>query len=98
MLVVAGFLIILSGSLLPGVIAILAPALLNIPLEGDYKNSQILVSEVQRALKAKENPPAYAVKKSDEARRTTTVARKPAVTHNATSAKKTSSQQAKAHR
>lgn len=84
MLVLVGVLIILRGGLFPGLIAFLAPLALNIPLEGDYNNSQVLIAEVQRTLKARETPPP-AVKKSAETRKPSvmkkpTVARKPAST------------------
>ncbi len=79
MMVLAGVFIILQGSMLPGLIAVLAPLALNIPLEGDYNNSQILISEVQKTLRAKDTPPAATTRKTTETRRATPVARKPAV-------------------
>lgn len=54
-----GGLLAVAGFLLPGLVAIAAILPLNIPLEGDYLNSQTLTSEVQRTLKAKATlPPA----------------------------------------
>lgn len=87
-LVLAGVLSIMHGAVLPGAIALFAPLALNIPLEGDYNNSQILVAEVQRSLKAKGTPPLAAVKKAVVSPKPTTIARKPAVTRKAPSAKK----------
>lgn len=67
-LALVGLFIISTGNLLPGLIAIAAGVALNIPLMGDYQNSQILTNEVQRTLKARTTPPA-AVKKTAETRR-----------------------------
>jgi hypothetical protein len=97
LLVLAGVFIILQGSVLPGLIAVLAPILLNIPLEGDHNNSQVLLSEIQRTLKARGTPPTAPTRKTSEPRKTT-VARKSAVTRKATTARKTASQHVKAHR
>jgi len=103
MLVLAGVFIILQGSLLPGLVAILAPLVLNIPLEGDYNNSQALLSEIQKTLKAKDIPPAAPGRKPTETRRTApvrkaTVARKPAVTRKPTPTRKPAGTQVKAQR
>jgi hypothetical protein len=68
-LVLVGVLLILQASLLPGLLALLAPLVLNIPLEGDYNNSQVLLAEVQRTLKARETPPATATKKAASTRK-----------------------------
>lgn len=57
-LVVVGVLLALAGYLLFGLLAIAAIVPLNIPLEGDYLNSQTLSSEVQRTLKAKATLPS----------------------------------------
>lgn len=57
-LVLLGVFIILRGNLLPGLIVIIAGAALTIPLTGDHHNSQLLIGEVQRTLKARETPPA----------------------------------------
>lgn len=46
-----------SGSMLLGLIVIPFAAVLYIPMKGDYYNSEILLSEVQKALKAKPTPP-----------------------------------------
>lgn len=91
-LVLAGVLIILSGSLLPGLLALVAPLPLNIPLEGDCNNSQILLGELQRTLRAKSTPPAP-TKKAPTVRKPPT-AMKPATpkkptTSRTTTAKKT---------
>lgn len=57
-LVLVGLLLIVAAkSLLPGVIALAVGPILYIPLAGDYTNSKLLVSEVQRTLKAKDSPP-----------------------------------------
>ncbi|MBL8153142.1 MAG: hypothetical protein JNM70_03075 [Anaerolineae bacterium] len=64
-LVVIGLALIVSGNLLPGLIVALVPLPLNIPLEGDYINSQKLSDEVQRTLKAKATLPAALRKERD---------------------------------
>jgi hypothetical protein len=46
-----------SGRMLLGLIVIPFAAVLYIPMKGDYYNSEILLSEVQKALKAKPTPP-----------------------------------------
>jgi hypothetical protein len=84
MLVLAGVFFILQGGVLPGLIAVLAPLILNIPLEGDYNNSRLLITEVQRTLRAKESPPSNPTRKSSEARKV----QKPAVTRKASVTKK----------
>ncbi len=53
-----GAVLAVAGFLLPGLLAIAAILPLNIPLEGDYINSQTLTGEVQRTLKAKATLPA----------------------------------------
>jgi hypothetical protein len=69
-LLVLGGLLALAGYFLIGlaIIALILP--LNIPLEGDYINSDTLTSEVQRTLKAKASLPAAlrkaTAKKSDK--------------------------------
>lgn len=68
-LVLVGVLLILGGSTLPGLLALLAPLPLNIPLEGDFNNYQILIAELQRTLKAKATPPTPARKSSGDARK-----------------------------
>lgn len=75
-LALVGLFIISTGNLLPGLIAIAAGVVLNIPLMGDYQNSQTLTSEVQKTLKAKTTPPAV-VKKTADLRRAVDV-KKPA--------------------
>lgn len=69
LLVLAGAFFFLRASVLPGVIALLAPLALNIPLEGDNINSQFLMAEVQRTLKAKETPPKTEGKKASGSRK-----------------------------
>ncbi|MBZ0282205.1 MAG: hypothetical protein K8L97_15800 [Anaerolineae bacterium] len=85
-LVLAGVFIIISGSLLPGLLALIAPLPLNIPLEGDCNNSQILLSELQRTLKAKSTPPSPA-KKAPTVRKPTTASIKPATPKKPTTSK-----------
>jgi hypothetical protein len=46
-----------SGSALLGLVVVPFAALLYIPMKGDYVNSETLVSEVQKVLKAKTTPP-----------------------------------------
>ena len=53
---VAGVLIA-TGSMLLGIIILPFAAVLYIPMKGDYENSDILLHEVQRLLKAKSTPP-----------------------------------------
>ncbi len=62
-LVLLGVLLALAGFLLIGLIVIAVILPLNIPLEGDYINSDTLTGEVQRTLKAKASLPA-ALKKT----------------------------------
>ena len=62
-LLVLGIFQALAGYLLIGLIVIAVILPLNIPLEGDYINSDTLTGEVQRTLKAKASLPA-ALKKS----------------------------------
>ncbi len=65
-----GVLLALAGYLLVGLIVIAIILPLNIPLEGDYINSETLTGEVQRTLKAKASLPAAlrktATKKADK--------------------------------
>lgn len=56
-LVLVGVLLIVAGYFLPGLIAMAAILPLNIPLEGNYNNSQALIAEVQRTLKARPTLP-----------------------------------------
>ena len=78
-LILVGLLLILAArSLFPGVIALVVAPVLYIPLSGDYTNSKLLLTEVQRALKAKTSPPVV-VK---------TVTRRPPPTKKPASAKK----------
>jgi hypothetical protein len=80
-LVLVGVLLILAAkSLLPGVIALGIAPVLYIPLAGDYTNSHVLISEVQRTLKAKDSPPIV-VKK-------VTVTKRPTPTKKPATAKK----------
>lgn len=58
-LVLVGVLLIVAGYFLPGLIAMASILPLNIPLEGNFNNSQALLAEVQRTLKARPTlPPA----------------------------------------
>ncbi len=75
-LILAGVVIALSsGNILIGSLAILAPIFLNIPLEGDNTNSQTLIHELQRVLKAKSTPPAATKKPTATKPLTTSSAR-----------------------
>lgn len=49
--------IIAGGNLLFGLLLIPAAAFLYVPLHGDYLNSEVLLDEVQKTLKAKPTPP-----------------------------------------
>lgn len=62
-LVAAG--LILSGNVLMGLIVVPFALALYIPLTGDHTNSEILMNELQRALKAKVTPPKPAKKHSE---------------------------------
>lgn len=83
--VLVGVFVAFSGNFLPGLMAILAPLPLNIPLEGDCTNSQTLIAELQRTLKAKTTPPSPAKKVTTSTtprvatpkKATTTTAKKP---------------------
>lgn len=55
--IIMGFLIALSGNALLGLVAAVLGMALYIPLTGDYDNSEILMKEIRRALKAKDKPP-----------------------------------------
>ena len=46
-----------QGSAILTIVAVLAGAAFSIPLQGDFDNSEILLSELQKALKAKFTPP-----------------------------------------
>lgn len=70
-LVVLGVLLAIAGYLLPGLLAIAVILPLNIPLEGDYVNSQTLVGEVQRTLKARATLPPALRKTSKTDKKTT---------------------------
>jgi hypothetical protein len=76
-LILVGVLLILAAkTLLPGVIALGVAPMLYIPLTGDYANSRVLLSEIQRTLKAKDSPPVV-VKKVTVTKRPTTPAKRP---------------------
>jgi hypothetical protein len=49
--------LIFTGNLLAGIVALAVALVINVPLMGDYKNSQILMGEVRRSLGAKDTPP-----------------------------------------
>ena len=46
-----------QGSAILVIVAVLAGAAFSIPLQGDFDNSEVLLSELQKALKAKFAPP-----------------------------------------
>lgn len=77
-LALVGVFLAITGNLLPGLVAVVVGVALNIPLAGDHQNSQILIADVQRTLKAKETPPVV-VKKATEAKKVAP-AKKPAAT------------------
>lgn len=56
-LLIVGLLILVQGNAMLAIIAVLAGAALYIPLRGDYDNSEILLSELQKTLNAKLTPP-----------------------------------------
>lgn len=63
-MVLAGFFLIISGNGLPGIITIVVAPVFLIPLAGDYTNSDVLLKEVRRTLRAREGtPPKPAAKK-----------------------------------
>ena len=62
LILVGGVLIVAARTLIPGVIALGIAPVLYIPLTGDYTNSRVLLSEIQRTLKAKDSPPVVAKK------------------------------------
>jgi hypothetical protein len=84
-------LLVAAGALLPALIVVAAAAFLNIPLTGDYNNSDVLLSEVQRTLKAKHTPPVVVkkvmvTKKPTPAKKTST-AKKPTAAKSSAKAK-----------
>jgi hypothetical protein len=56
-LLVVALLMLSQGNAILAIIAILAGLTLFIPLRGDYNNSEILLSELQKTLNAKFTPP-----------------------------------------
>lgn len=62
-LVIIGIVLLLTRTILPGVLLLVVPFVLNIPLQGDYENSKVLTAEIQRTLKARPSLPA-ALKKT----------------------------------
>ncbi len=50
-------LVFLQGSAIMALVFILVGAAITIPLQGDFNNSEILLTELQRALKARLTPP-----------------------------------------
>lgn len=52
-----GILAFIQGNGVMAVVSILVGAALSIPLQGDFNNSEILLTELQRALKARLTPP-----------------------------------------
>jgi hypothetical protein len=57
MMLVLGLVLLSQGSAILCIIVIAAGAALAIPLQGDYDNSEILLTELQKALKARFAPP-----------------------------------------
>ncbi len=87
-LVLAGLLLTFAGGmLLPGAVAIAAAFILYIPLAGDYQNSETLMHEVQRTLKAKNTPPVV-VKKVLVSKKSASPQKPATAKKSATSAKK----------
>lgn len=72
-LALVGIALFFSGNAILAIVTALAAAALYIPLTGDHYNSAVLVSEVQRTLKAKETPPKKTDTKSAAARPKTAV-------------------------
>ena len=56
-LVIVAVLLFASGNQMIGLLAIIVGAFAYMPLRGDYLNSEILLIEVERTLKASPNPP-----------------------------------------
>jgi hypothetical protein len=56
-LAMIAIILLASGNLVPALLLVGAGAALYIPLAGDHRNSPLLISEVQRALKATAKPP-----------------------------------------
>lgn len=76
-----------GGNVVPALVLLPLAAYLYIPMKGDYINSDVLMTELQRLLKAKESPPKKSSEKKPAAReakdvpratRKTTGAAKPA--------------------
>jgi hypothetical protein len=57
MMVILGLALLSQGNAILAFVAIAAGAALAIPLQGDYHNSEILLTELQKALKARFAPP-----------------------------------------
>lgn len=57
-LALAGFVIMLNGQAMLGILAIILGLAMYIPLVGDHDNSAGLLKEVKRTLEAKDRPPA----------------------------------------
>jgi hypothetical protein len=64
MLALVGVGLFFIGNAILAIVTAVAAAALYIPLTGDHQNSELLVSEVQRTLKAKDTPPKVAPVKS----------------------------------
>ena len=56
-LLMIGLVAFSQGSAIMALVVVLAGAGLSIPLQGDYDNSEILLTELQKALRAKFTPP-----------------------------------------
>lgn len=54
---VISLLALAQGSAIVAIVALLAGAAMTIPLQGDYDNSEYLLTELQRTLRAKFTPP-----------------------------------------
>lgn len=56
-LVVIALLALSQGSALVAIVVLICGAALSIPLQGDFDNSELLLTELQRTLKARFTPP-----------------------------------------
>lgn len=74
-LVLLAILILTSGNALPALLVIPLGAYLYVPMTGDRANSQLLMNELQRTLKAREKPPKKAPADSARTARTTGAAK-----------------------
>lgn len=58
MLLLVGFILLAGGNALLALVAVVAGAVLYVPLSGDHHNSTVLLREVRSLLKAKDRPPS----------------------------------------